>query len=41
MAGMLLGAHAGMDVIPEEWLNELTLYSRIIASLERLDKKIG
>lgn len=38
-AGMVLGAHAGMDAIPDKWLSELTLHDRIIAFLERLDKK--
>ena len=39
LAGMILGAHAGMDAIPEEWLSDLTHHNRIIACLESLDKK--
>jgi ADP-ribosylglycohydrolase len=39
MAGMILGAHGGMDAIPEKWLKELTHHDRILASLESLDKK--
>jgi ADP-ribosylglycohydrolase len=39
LAGMLLGAHNGMDAIPGEWLSGLTSYDRISAALDHLDKK--
>ena len=39
LAGMLLGAHNGMDAIPGEWLSGLTHYDRITAALDHLDKK--
>jgi ADP-ribosylglycohydrolase len=41
LVGMVLGAHAGMEAIPEKWLKELTRHDRIAEALEKLDKKIG
>jgi ADP-ribosylglycohydrolase len=39
LAGMMLGAHAGMDAIPDEWLSELTHHDPIMAFLQSLAKK--
>jgi len=36
-AGMILGAHIGLDAIPERWLKGLTSYQQIIKILDVLD----
>ncbi len=37
VVGMVLGAHLGMDGIPEEWMRNMKLAARIVELLERLD----
>ena len=36
VTGMILGAHQGLDAIPERWLSELKAYDRIVESLEKM-----
>jgi len=36
-AGMILGAHLGMEAIPEAWLKDLKAYSEIMELLSRMD----
>jgi ADP-ribosylglycohydrolase len=36
-AGMILGAHLGMDAIPTNWLSGLKAYPEINNLLDRLD----
>ena len=38
IAGMVLGAQAGMKAIPENWLSELKAYEQISGYLENIDK---
>ncbi len=37
MVGMILGAHLGMEAIPEVWLTDLKAYSEIMELMARLD----
>ena len=36
VAGMVLGAHLGLEAIPERWLSELKAYDRIVESLGKM-----
>ena len=38
MAGMILGAHVGLEAIPQEWLSELKHSRHIDEWLETMDK---
>jgi ADP-ribosylglycohydrolase len=37
MVGMILGAHLGMDAIPEAWLKDLKAYPEVMELLDRMD----
>ena len=43
VAGMILGAHLGLEVIPQRWLTELRAYARIVELMDKIDEipKIG
>jgi ADP-ribosylglycohydrolase len=41
VAGMILGAHRGLDAIPQRWLTELKAYPRIIKLMDQIDEKAG
>jgi len=36
VAGMILGAHLGLGVIPQRWLSELKAYSRIVELMDKM-----
>jgi ADP-ribosylglycohydrolase len=36
IAGMILGAHLGLGVIPQRWLSELAAYSRIVELMDKM-----
>jgi len=36
VAGMILGAHLGLGVIPQRWLSELKTYSRIVELMDKM-----
>jgi hypothetical protein len=38
---MILGAHRGLDAIPQRWLTELKAYPRIIKLMDQIDEKAG
>jgi len=40
-AGMILGAHLGIDAIPSEWLSGLKAYRQIMTCLEQIDQKVA
>ena len=40
-AGMILGAHLGIEAIPPRWLTELKAYARIVALMNKIDKNAG
>jgi ADP-ribosylglycohydrolase len=37
LVGMVLGAHLGMDAIPQEWLTDLKAYSEVMELLDKMD----
>jgi ADP-ribosylglycohydrolase len=37
VVGMVLGAHLGLDAIPDAWLSALKPYRRIIELLDSID----
>ncbi len=43
VAGMILGAHLGLEAIPQRWLTELRAYARIVELMDKIDEipKIG
>jgi len=41
VAGMILGAHLGLEAIPPRWLTELNAHRRIVASMDRIDENAG
>jgi len=41
VAGMILGAHLGLEAIPPRWLTELKAYTRIVAAMDRIDENAG
>ena len=43
IAGMILGAHLGLEAIPQRWLTELRAYARIVELMDKIDEipKIG
>jgi ADP-ribosylglycohydrolase len=41
LAGMVLGAHLGMEAIPPEWLSDMKAYPQIVDILAKIDKKRG
>jgi ADP-ribosylglycohydrolase len=36
VAGMILGAHLGLEAIPQKWLTELTAYERIVELMNKM-----
>ena len=38
IVGMILGAHLGMDAIPQKWLTELKSYQTILDLMEQIDQ---
>lgn len=40
-AGMILGAHLGLEAIPPRWLTELKAYTRIVEAMDRIDENAG
>jgi ADP-ribosylglycohydrolase len=38
IVGMLLGAHLGMDAIPQQWLTDLKAYLQITEMLSGIDR---
>jgi ADP-ribosylglycohydrolase len=41
LAGMVLGAHLGMEAIPPEWLSDMKAYPQIVDILAKIDKNRG
>ena len=41
IAGMILGAHLGLEAIPQRWLTELRAYARIVELMDKIDENIG
>jgi ADP-ribosylglycohydrolase len=41
VAGMILGAHLGLDAIPQRWLAQLKAYPRIVKCMDLIDEKVG
>jgi ADP-ribosylglycohydrolase len=41
VAGMILGAHLGLEAIPPRWLSELKAYDRIVELMDRIDENAG
>jgi ADP-ribosylglycohydrolase len=41
LVGMILGAHRGLDAIPQKWLAELKAYREIVKRLDQIDQKPG
>jgi ADP-ribosylglycohydrolase len=37
---MILGAHLGIDAIPQEWLSELKSYQEIVDLMVLIDRKL-
>jgi ADP-ribosylglycohydrolase len=40
IVGMILGAHLGIDAIPQEWLSELKSYQEIVDLMVLIDRKL-
>jgi len=40
IVGMTLGAHLGMDAIPQKWLSELRSYQEIVELMDQIDRKL-
>jgi ADP-ribosylglycohydrolase len=40
MVGMILGAHLGIDAIPQKWLSELKSYQEIVDLMDQIDRKL-
>jgi ADP-ribosylglycohydrolase len=40
MVGMILGAHLGIDAIPQKWLSELKSYQEIADLMDQIDRKL-
>ena len=38
IVGMVLGAHLGMDAIPQKWLTDMKAYLQIVDMLSRIDR---
>ncbi len=38
IVGMVLGAHLGIDAIPQKWLSELKSYREIIDLMDQIDR---
>jgi ADP-ribosylglycohydrolase len=36
--GLLLGAHLGIDAIPQNWLKEMKAYQQIVDKLKKIDE---
>ena len=41
LVGLVLGAHLGMEAIPQEWLNDMKAYPIIFDMLAHIDKSLG
>jgi len=41
MVGMILGAHLGIDAIPQKWLSELKSYQEIVDLMDQIDRKLA
>ena len=40
IVGMVLGAHQGIDAIPEKWLSELKSYQEIVGLMDRINRNL-
>ncbi|MBT8370595.1 MAG: ADP-ribosylglycohydrolase family protein [Deltaproteobacteria bacterium] len=40
IVGMILGAHLGLEAIPQKWLTDLKAYQKIVELLEDIDQKV-
>ena len=40
IVGMILGAHRGIDAIPQKWLSELKSYQEIVDLMDQIDRKL-
>ena len=38
VAGMILGAHQGLEALPQRWLRELKAHARIVELMDKIDK---
>jgi ADP-ribosylglycohydrolase len=38
LVGLLLGAHLGIDAIPQNWLKEMKAYQQIVDKLKKIDE---
>ena len=38
IVGMVLGAHLGMDAIPQQWLTDMKAYQQIVDMLSAIDR---
>ena len=36
IAGMILGAHLGLEALPQKWLTELRAYARIVELMDKI-----
>lgn len=41
VAGLILGAHLGLEAIPPRWLTELKAYTRIVELMDKIDENAG
>jgi len=40
IVGMILGAHRGIDAIPQKWLSELKSFQEIVDLMDQIDRKL-
>jgi len=40
IVGMILGAHLGIDAIPQKWLSELKSYHKIVELMAQINRKL-
>ncbi|MGD8298362.1 MAG: ADP-ribosylglycohydrolase family protein, partial [Desulfobacterales bacterium] len=40
IVGMILGAHLGIDAIPQDWLSELKSYQEIVDLMVQISRKL-
>ena len=41
IVGMVLGAHLGIDAIPQNWIDELKAHKKIVDLMTKIDRTVG